>query len=338
MSIMACEVSWRAKMAQAIGSTGCHWKHRAPQMCCCGSCGPDRMLEEAPLPFRHNHKRCCTTKRQKITGITSLNENRGSWAKMAYGLRCRRSITGPRPTFPSTSRPLLLLLSLTLSLSLLLSLTLSYSYSLLLSISYSLSLALSLSLSLSLSYSLTLLLSLSFSHSLILSFSLSLFLSFTLTLSLSLTLTHSLSLTHSLTCLLSYSLTLSLSHSLTLFPSFPLTLLPSYPLTLLLSLSLSLSHTLLLSCSPLAAIPLADADESCVHGALLYLSHLDHSATRKLMSFELKVSKILRPPSYLASFRIRLKSTSTSSGPSIPNLQPSPSHCNFFPKTVSSLR
>ena len=55
------------------------------------------------------------------------------------------------------------------------------------------------------------------------------------------------------------------------------------------------------------------------HGDLLYLSHLDHSATRKLMSFELKVSKIVLPLSSLASFRIRLKSTSTSSGPNSPS-------------------
>ena len=60
---------------------------------------------------------------------------------------------------------------------------------------------------------------------------------------------------------------------------------------------------------------LPDADESCLHGALLYLSHLDHSATRKLKSSKLKVSKILRPFPSLDSFRIRLKSTSTSSGP-----------------------
>ena len=40
---------------------------------------------------------------------------------------------------------------------------------------------------------------------------------------------------------------------------------------------------------------LAEADEPCLHGALLYLSHLDHSDTRRLMSFEPKVSKIFRP-------------------------------------------
>ena len=34
----------------------------------------------------------------------NTKKNIGSWAKMASGLRCRRSITGPRPTFPSTSR------------------------------------------------------------------------------------------------------------------------------------------------------------------------------------------------------------------------------------------
>ena len=61
---------------------------------------------------------------------------------------------------------------------------------------------------------------------------------------------------------------------------------------------------------------LQKTDESCLHGALLYLSHRDHPATGKLMSFEPKVSKILHPLSSLASFKIRRKSTSTSSGPS----------------------
>ena len=71
----------------------------------------------------------------------------------------------------------------------------------------------------------------------------------------------------------------------------------------------------------LSAVPghletLADADKSCLHGAVLYLSHLDHSATRKSpRPSELKVSKILRFLSSLASVMIRLKSTSTSSGP-----------------------
>ena len=51
-------------------------------------------------------------------------------------------------------------------------------------------------------------------------------------------------------------------------------------------------------------------------GPFLYLSHLDHSDARKLKSFELKVSKVLRPLPSLASSRIRPKSTSTFSGPS----------------------
>ena len=60
--------------------------------------------------------------------------------------------------------------------------------------------------------------------------------------------------------------------------------------------------------SPLFAMP---------HRALLYLSHLDHSVTMKFRSSELKVSKLLRPLSFLASLRIRLKSTSTSSVPTV---------------------
>ena len=71
---------------------------------------------------------------------------------------------------------------------------------------------------------------------------------------------------------------------------------------------------------------------TCLHGALLYLSHLDQSATRKLISFELKVSKILRPCSSLASFRIRLRSTSTSSGPNRASMA---STCTFTLRLLS---
>ena len=70
----------------------------------------------------------------------------------------------------------------------------------------------------------------------------------------------------------------------------------------------------------------------CLHGALLYLSHLDRSATRKLLSFELKVSRILRPWSSLASFKTRLKSTSTSSGP---NNSSNASTCTFTLRLLS---
>ena len=77
---------------------------------------------------------------------------------------------------------------------------------------------------------------------------------------------------------------------------------------------------------------LAEAGEFCLHGALLYLSHLDHSATKKLMSFEPKVSKIVRHLSSLASFKIRLRSTSTSSGP---NKASNASSCTFTLKLLS---
>ena len=54
------------------------------------------------------------------------------------------------------------------------------------------------------------------------------------------------------------------------------------------------------------------------------------------MSFELKVSKILRPCSSLASFTIRLRSTS--SGPNrLLVLQLAPSHCGFFPGPSSAM-
>ena len=81
----------------------------------------------------------------------------------------------------------------------------------------------------------------------------------------------------------------------------------------------SIALQLTISCSSRRHPSLADADESCLHGALLYFSRLEHSATKKLKSSELKVSKILRPLSSLASFWIRLKSTSTSSGPNSPS-------------------
>ena len=62
------------------------------------------------------------------------------------------------------------------------------------------------------------------------------------------------------------------------------------------------------------------------------LSHLDHSATRKLMSFEPKVSNIFRTLSSLASFKIRLRSTSTSSGPSRSSNAPT---CTFTLRLLS---
>ena len=65
--------------------------------------GSATAISQQSQAMLHNNKKHRQNNKKNI-GITSLNDNRGSWAKMASGLRCRRSITGPRPTFPSTSR------------------------------------------------------------------------------------------------------------------------------------------------------------------------------------------------------------------------------------------